>query len=433
MNGLDLESWKARGKQWQARVSSPGFWQGLLDFFASLRLTVALLAFAVLIVFVGTLDQVHLGIRHAQDTYFESVVAWTPVLALGELFYTQSYEPELAWLKLPLPGGALLGFLLVINLGCAHFRHFKARWTHVGISMIHGGLVVLLVSGFLIGALQEESQMMITEGESSNYSQSLYERELVLIDQSNPATDRVISIDGDSLRAGRAYRLPDGMTVLRVHEYYRNSQILPLAANPDVPETAADRGLAVQPGFTAVPRRYNMAAEEQNVATAVVEVLHRGESLGTWLLSDLFVFNGLPAQTLEIEGRAHVLALRNRRIYYPFRVALDDFTFQRWPGTDIPRDYRSEVRLIEANGSERPVKIFMNHPMRHAGLTFYQASFGRDEHSTVLQVVKNPAATLPYWAVLIIGLGLLVHFAMNFLRFVGSSGAKRSLNSHSQR
>src|SRR3954471_15834776 len=51
----------------------------ILKVFASLRLTVACLALALLLVFVGTLAQVKLGLYTAQSEFFRSVfVYWQP-------------------------------------------------------------------------------------------------------------------------------------------------------------------------------------------------------------------------------------------------------------------------------------------------------------------------------------------------------------------
>ena len=111
--------------------------------------------------------------------------------------------------------------------------------------------------------------------------------------------------------------------------------------------------------------------------------------------------------------------MRRRRTELPFAVALRKFTHDRHPGTDIPKRFASDVTLIE--GSARSdYTISMNQPLRHGGLTFYQSSFGTADgkQATVLQVVRNPAAWMPYVAVLVMSLGLLAHFGLMLVRFV---------------
>ncbi|MFM9167341.1 MAG: ResB protein required for cytochrome C biosynthesis, partial [Verrucomicrobiota bacterium] len=108
----------------------------LIDILASLRLTVALLVLSILLVLLGTLEQVHWGVWHVADEYFESWITFYPI------------DPTAA-ARLPIPGGFLLGALLLANLGFAHFRHFRRGWKHLGVAMTHGGLLLLLAGGFV--------------------------------------------------------------------------------------------------------------------------------------------------------------------------------------------------------------------------------------------------------------------------------------------
>lgn len=83
-----------------------------LRILSSLRLTVICLGLGMLIVFLGTLAQVHLGIHAVQERYFQSlVIYWSP--------------PGAGW-KIPiLPGGYLLGAVLLVNLIAAHSVRFQ--------------------------------------------------------------------------------------------------------------------------------------------------------------------------------------------------------------------------------------------------------------------------------------------------------------------
>jgi hypothetical protein len=99
-----------------------------LNFFTSLRLTVACLALAVILVFVGTLAQVNIGLYEAQERFFRSVfVYWTP--------------NGMAPLRIPVfPGGWLLGGLLLINLIAAHIKRFQFSRKKTGILLTHAML-----------------------------------------------------------------------------------------------------------------------------------------------------------------------------------------------------------------------------------------------------------------------------------------------------
>ena len=65
----------------------------------------------------------------------------------------------------------------------------------------------------------------------------------------------------------------------------------------------------------------------------------------------------------------------------------------------------------------RDVLIYMNHPLRYRGETFYQAGFQKDDSASILQVVRNPGFVTPYIACVIVALGLLVQFGSHLITF----------------
>jgi hypothetical protein len=60
----------------------------------------------------------------------------------------------------------------------------------------------------------------------------------------------------------------------------------------------------------------------------------------------------------------------------------------------------------------------MNQPLRYGGKAFYQASFGKNDTLSILQVVENPGWLLPYASCVLVALGLLLHFAISLRRSV---------------
>ena len=58
----------------------------------------------------------------------------------------------------------------------------------------------------------------------------------------------------------------------------------------------------------------------------------------------------------------------------------------------------------------------MNQPLRYGGKAFYQASFGKNDTLSVLQVVENPGWLLPYISCVLVGAGLVLHFAFALFR-----------------
>src|SRR5215471_9154135 len=164
------------------------------------------------------------------------------------------------------------------------------------------------------------------------------------------------------------------------------------------------------------PIRRATAQDERDVPSAAVEIIPKdgGGSLGTWLVSDAL---GAP-QTFSCGAKKWMIALRPSRYYKPYSVTLQKFTHERYAGTDIPKNFASKVTLIDSERSvNRDVLIYMNHPLRYRGETFYQAGFQQDDRATILQVVHNPSFLAPYVACVIVAAGLLVQFGIHLVGF----------------
>lgn len=145
----------------------------LYRFFSSMRLSVYLLGFSLILVFFGTLDQVHFGIYETQRRYFQSIIAFWNYP--GEW----TFGNVLGFLVIPMPGGYLLGTLFLTNLACSHFKYFRPRLRNIGIVMIHVGVAFLLIGQMLTDLTQEDYQMWIDENGQSNYAESFLHNELI--------------------------------------------------------------------------------------------------------------------------------------------------------------------------------------------------------------------------------------------------------------
>lgn len=380
----------------------------LLKFLSSLKLTVVLLAAGLLLIFIGTLAQVHEGLYNAQVRYFKS---W--IIVGVTLFNT-----KLPWLVLP--GGYALGSLLLVNLTIAHFTRFKWTWRKSGIFLTHLGLILLLLGQLGTDLLSTESAMRLEEGETKNYSEDFHANELVFINKSLPNEDEVVAIPERFIAAKQPIMHPQLPFTVKVKEYWPNSYLTnfgPFIADALAKEgfvrNSADQGIG--PKVMVQPMPVVTAMDSRNIPSAVIEVSAGGAVKGSWLVSS----QTSAKQTVEHDGKTWELALRFQRHYKPYSFTLLDFTHERYPGTDLPKDFRSRVRVVNPSKNEdREVEIFMNNPLRYDGMAFYQASFEPGDTVTVLQVVKNPGWLTPYLACLMVGLGLVVQFMIHLTGFV---------------
>jgi hypothetical protein len=83
-------------------------------------------------------------------------------------------------------------------------------------------------------------------------------------------------------------------------------------------------------------------------------------------------------------------------------------------------------------GENREVEIYMNAPLRYAGLTFYQYQMDAGEAaaqagrapSSVLQVVRNPAWLTPYLGCALVAAGLVTQFMFHLVGFISKRKSK---------
>ena len=370
-----------------------------IDVITSLKLTIVCLAAAMVLIFAGTISQVHLGIWEAQQRYFQSMFVWWPAEGNG--------------FKIPIfPGGHLIGAVLLINLIAAHARRFKWTWRKFGIHLTHAGLIIMLAGGLFTDLFAVESNMRLTNGDTKNYSEDSRRIELAVIDTSNPEYDQVTAIPEAVLRRGGTIEHKSLPFRIAVRHYYQNSRLKMASEGGSSLKPIANRGPGAQVLVESVPR--STGVNDRDVVSAAVEIFAAEGSLGTWLVSDAL---GAP-QTFSAGGRTWQLVMRPARYYKPYSVTLQKFTHERYAGTDIPKNFASTVTLIDPERSvNRNVLIYMNHPLRYRGETYYQAGFERDDRTTILQVVRNPSFIAPYVACIVVAAGLLVQFGYHLVGF----------------
>ena len=184
------------------------------NFFTSLRLTVVLLSLGLVLVFLGTIAQVHEGLWNAQTRWFK-----------GLLVIRETGDPW--WVPPIFPGGYLLGILLLLNLVAAHIKRFHFTWNKLGINLTHLGIILLLVGQLLTDKFSQESVMSFREGETKRFSEVSRDFELVFTQPVDEQQDKLISIPVEMLKKGQ--NVPnDGLKTIPfnvlVKEFWLNSE-----------------------------------------------------------------------------------------------------------------------------------------------------------------------------------------------------------------
>ncbi|TLX73904.1 cytochrome C biogenesis protein [Labilibacter sediminis] len=102
-----------------------------------------------------------------------------------------------------------------------------------------------------------------------------------------------------------------------------------------------------------------------------------------------------PYDSLIIDGVKIKLSYGAKVLQTPFEIHLNVFQLERYPGSESPSSFASEVTLKDQEaGVERDFRIFMNNILNYKGYRFYQSSYDMDEKGTVLSVNKDLAGTV---------------------------------------
>jgi ABC-type transport system involved in cytochrome c biogenesis permease subunit len=422
---LSVRATAAPRRRWVSRL------QRLLRPLASLRLTVVLFALALGLVFLGTLAQTTASIQTVVNTYFRAWgIVWVPwqlFIHLGQVFFGLSSETRVSG-SFPYPTGFTLGGLLLVNLLAAHLVRFRWGWRQWGIWVLHAGLVLLMVGEFITATWAVEGTMILTEGGSANFLEHRDAVELALVERSDPQEDQVVVIPQSLLQQQGVIQHELLPCQVEVRHFYRNARLVEVSKAPPGTPNPADHGVGGVWVAVERPEVAGTSQEEENLPAAYVTFRdrHTGQVLGTYLVSLEATLRGWPPQPVSLDGKIYYLSLRFKRSYRPYTIQLLKFHHEVYPGTDRPKDFSSYIRLVDPSRHEdREVRIWMNHPLRYCGETFYQQSFLAGDRGTVLQVVQNPGWLLPYLACFLVAAGMLFHFGLKLVGFLRRQAAVR--------
>jgi cytochrome c-type biogenesis protein CcsB len=129
-------------------------------------------------------------------------------------------------------------------------------------------------------------------------------------------------------------------------------------------------------------------------------------------------FVGKTAET-TVNGVNIKISFGAKIIELPFSLKLNDFQLERYPGSNSPSSYASEITVLDNSKSlEMPFRIYMNHVLNYRGYRFFQSSYDKDEKGTVLSVNHDAAGTIvTYIGYLLMTLGMVLTLFSGNSRF----------------
>ncbi len=355
-------------------------------------------------IFLATLAAVFGGALLALFIYNDS-------LALGDS------AMRILWqlIKATVAGLVLLGGCILL---------FKQR---AGIVLLHGGVGLMMLSELLVGTQAVETKLTAQEGQWKNYVEDMRSVEVAVVDPSDPKQNIVIAVPFSRIEDGETLTDDALPFDIKLREYIPHAeQMRAVKAGEENPATVGI-GLTQMP----VPKRRSTALEQDakfDIPSAYVEFSDKvsGKSLGVYLLSVLDTFTWVEAdqrpEHITVGNRTYDVALRYQRHYLNYWVEVIDAAQELYEGTSTPRSYSSQLRLHGEDGAELlQRKVWMNNPLRYAGVTMYQSDFGTTPAGvefTGLQVVTNVGWMIPYVSCMIVVVGMFYQFGGTLLRFV---------------
>lgn len=116
-------------------------------------------------------------------------------------------------------------------------------------------------------------------------------------------------------------------------------------------------------------------------------------------------------------GKSYSFTYGPRAETMPFELYLNAFELERYPGSNSPASYASEVMVVDGE-VDFPYRIFMNNVLDYRGYRFYQSSYDNDEKGTILSVNQDrPGTYITYLGYALLTLGMFLTFFAKGSRF----------------
>ena len=148
-----------------------------------------------------------------------------------------------------------------------------------------------------------------------------------------------------------------------------------------------------------------VSSKDSEFNAVVTELSYKGES------KEMHIFyNLMEPSRLSVAGQKFNASWGAQQVKLPFSLFLKDFELKRYPGSNSPMSYSSEV--VVKDGTDAPgfdYRIYMNHVLDYDGYRFFQSSYDTDEKGTILSVNKDPGKIPTYIGYFLLGLGFLLN------------------------
>ena len=269
-------------------------------------------------------------------------------------------------------------------------------------------LVWLVVSKSGMGS---RSDLYLREGDSKSYAGSNF-----TFNAESVNADFNIIYDGKDV----SFKAPDSVDYMNMAT--NTNEML----SPDSLHPLLDRVLYKFNGLSVVVKHFYKSAKTKLVSNEAQSGMRSIDAFkakiivdGTESFVNVFGGKGYRGNLAEatVNGVDIMITYGAKTRMLPFSLRLDEFQLDRYPGSNSPSSYASQVTVVdEANQVEMPYRIFMNNVLNYRGYRFFQSSYDKDEKGTILSVNHDT------WGTIITYLGYLLMTLGMFFAIFSSSG-----------
>ncbi len=268
---------------------------------------------------------------------------------------------------------------------------------------------MLFISSFVTFHFSVDGQMTVAEDQTKSTFQSYHEWELV-VTKKDASADTETIYPVALLKTETSLEHASFPFKINIKQTHRNAQVQKIGHT-----TPKDAYAVNEYHISPLPLEKD---NERNVPCMAISIdSSEGEK-------DIIIWgmtSPIHAEPITIKGETYTLTLRKKLWTVPFAITLNKIVKDDYPGTMMARAYRSTIVKHEGNSSFTH-EIYMNHPLRHKGYTFFQSGYTDDPNTnrkfSTFAVVKNPTDRWPEFACYILSIGMLLHFGITFFNFL---------------
>ncbi|MBR8461328.1 cytochrome c biogenesis protein CcsA [Campylobacter sp. faydin G-105] len=122
-------------------------------------------------------------------------------------------------------------------------------------------------------------------------------------------------------------------------------------------------------------------------------------------------------KVVEQDGKQIMLSWGSKLTQLPFSIKLLNFKLQRYPGSQSPSSYASDIEVFKGEKKVLEYEIFMNNPLVFDGYKFFQSSYDKDERGTILEINRDPGKIPTYIGYFLLCVGFIGNFFTPKSRF----------------